>query len=299
MNREMKKRLSITAGILLLAGISLLVWQMVSSEPSYGGKPLSYWIGPHRANVTPEELDAALASMGDKAVPVLIERLRSKPASGVKSPPAWLAWFAQFPPLARYLQPGSDRREAAVYALGRLGPAARGAIPALEAINAQGEAPPFLRASVRAALVSIRQEPLGPYVLKLKDTSSPEWFECSLIMCYLGTNAAAAVPNLIAALQATTNASSTMIRSHACQALRNIHSRPDLCVPALAPMLRSPNQHDRIQGLFALAGFGSSAKPARAETTNRLADPNPWVRDAATNLLRQIDADAAVKAAVK
>ena len=118
-------------------------------------------------------------------------------------------------------------------------------------------------------------------------------------MYNLGTNAAAAVPNLIAALEITTNVNDTMIRANAFQALRSIHSRPELCVPALAAILRSPDPLMRQMALSALVGFGSAAKPAWAEILDCLGDPDRWTRETAANLLKKIDAEAAAKAGVK
>ncbi|MCX6924631.1 MAG: hypothetical protein NT154_15665, partial [Verrucomicrobia bacterium] len=154
-------------------------------------------------------------------------------------------------------------------------------------------------ACVRAALASIKQASLAPYIDKLKNTSDPGWDEAYFLMCYRGTNAVAAIPNLIAALKVTTNVTESMITISACNVLGSIHSRPEVCVPALVPMLKSPSSADRQVGLLALAAFGSGARPAWTEITNCLADPAPYVRANAAMVLKKIDADAASKAGVK
>ena len=293
----MKKKLRVALGILLVAALGVAVWQVGPREPCYKGKSLSYWIGHTRGNDSPKEHHAALAAMGDKAVPFLVARLRSRPSPAVQ---LLSAWFPKFPLLASYTDRRRMPRQGAVYALGVLGPTAREAIPALEALDPDSEAiSPWFGASVRAALASIKQEPLPPYIAKLKDTSDPGWYESGFVMCYHGTNAVAAIPNLIAALEVTTNADNFMIRSFACHALSSIHSRPEVCVPALVPMLRSPDAAERQVGLLAVAVFGSGAGPAWAELTNCLSDPYPLSREIAAKLLKEIDAEAASKAGVK
>jgi|ERR1035441_9243756 hypothetical protein len=294
MSAEVKKKLIIAAALLLVAALGEVVWQVVSVEPCYNGKPLSYWIGHQRRDPTPEEQYAALVVLRDKAVPILIKRLRSRPSPAMQ---LLSAWFPKFSPLARYGDRVSIARQCAVHALGVLGPTAREAIPALEALDPEATSP-FFGASVRAALASIKQEPLLPYVDKLKDTSDPGWCEAAFLMCYRGTNAVAAVPNLIAALEVTTNVN-VMIRVLACQALKSIHSRPEVCVPALAPMLKSPDASERQMGLLTVAVFGSGARPLWAELTNCLGDPYPLTRETAAMLLKEIDADAASKAGVQ
>jgi hypothetical protein len=75
-----KKKLGLALGILIVVAIGVAVWQMGPPEPRYEGKPLSYWIGHTRGNASPKEHQAALAAMGDKAVPFLIARLRWRPS---------------------------------------------------------------------------------------------------------------------------------------------------------------------------------------------------------------------------
>jgi hypothetical protein len=293
----MKKKPSLALVILLLALLGVAVWQTGPREPSYQGKPLSYWIGHTRGNDSPKEHQAAVAAMGSKAVPFLIARLRWRPSPAVR----WLeAWFPRFPLLADYTFRHRVARYGAVYALGMLGPAAREAIPALDALDPNAEViTPYFGASLGAALASIKQEPITPYIDKLKDTSDPGWYQSAFLMCYLGTNAAAAIPNLIAAMEVSTNVNNSDIRRFASQTLSRIRSHPEVCVPALLPMLRSPNPVEHQVGLYALAPFGSDARPAWAELTNCLSDPYPLWREIAAELLKEIDPAGASKAGVK
>ncbi len=177
----MKKKLNVALGILLVAVLGVVLWQMGPREPRYKGKALSYWIGHTRGTVSLKEHQAALAAMGDQAVPFLIARLRWKPSRAEQ----WL--LARCPRLlflAGYRNRGPIERYGAVCALGVLGPRAREAIPALEALDPNSEVIVLhFDACVRAALASIKQEPLLPYIDKLKNTSDPGWYEACFLMC--------------------------------------------------------------------------------------------------------------------
>ena len=301
----MRKPSGIALVILLVAVLGTIAWQVLRErEPSYNGKPLSYWIDPQRPSDpraqhnTPEEFSAAVTAMGDKAVPFLVKRLHWKPSPIVQT---LCRWFPTFPPFARSAQGGSDPRQSAAYALGLLGPLAREAVPELEALSTSTSDPPSSahRSNFKFALISIRQEPLAPYIEKLADTSNHDWYENILIIGAFGANATAAIPNLIAVLGTTNNPNNSLVQQHVCQALASIHSRPEVCVPALVPMLKSPDTSVRQMAVFALRSFGSAAKPAWAGLTESLQDPDPWIREAAAKLLKQIDSDAADKAGVK
>ncbi|MCX6930031.1 MAG: sigma-70 family RNA polymerase sigma factor [Verrucomicrobia bacterium] len=291
------KFLASTKALLLVgvAAVALVIALLVLlREPSYNGRPLSYWIGHTGVETTAEEQRAALAAFQDKAIPILIKRLQppSRPSPKLQT---LEDMFPRLPLLAWYRNRGSVNRQTAIRALGVLGPAAREAIPALEALDPESDF--YHGASVRAALASIKQTPLPPYIDKLKDTSDPGWYEAYFLMCFRGTNAVAAIPSLIAALEATTNINNSIIPFCACAALSSIHSRPEVCVPALIPMLKSPSY--RQVGLLTLAAFGSDARPAWTEITNCLADPVPYIRANAAMALKKIDADAASKAGAK
>jgi HEAT repeat protein len=182
--------------------------------------------------------------------------------------------------------------------LGLLGPLARRAVPDLEALEASGIEPQSAYL-VKFALASIREESLTPYFEKLANTSDPGWYESALIVGAFGTTATGAIPNLLAALGTTNSLNNALVQQHACQALASIHNRPDVCVPALARLLESPDGNVRGMALFALRSFDRAAKPAWRELVRCLQDPVPWNRDAATNLLKEIDFEGAAKASAR
>jgi HEAT repeat protein len=299
----MRKR-SIALLTLLAVGVVVAGWEMLRPrEPSYNGKPLSYWIDPSArgGHETAAERSAALAAMSGTAVPYLVQRLRWKPSPIVQR---LYKQFPRFVPLMIYEQGNLDPRGAAAHALGELGPLASNAIPDLTAASTTFDLNSswYPRMCARAALIKIRQESLAPYIEKLKDTSYKgisslmDWYENALMIGEFGTNGAAAVPNLILALGPTNNG---VIQAHAIITLGEIHSVPEACVPAIIPFLRSPDIALRQKAVGALPQFGDAAKPAWADLTQCLNDTDPWTRIAAANALKRIDPISAAQAGVK
>lgn len=203
-----------------------------------------------------------------------------------------------------YAQGRWDPRGQAAHSLGEFGPSAAQAIPELTAASTTFDLSSswFPRMCARAALIKIKQETLAPYIEKVKDTSINgisslnDWYENALMIGEFGTNAAAAVPNLIAALGPTNH---PVIQAHALIALGEIHSRPEVSVPAIVPFLTSSDVGLRQKAVFALTQFRGAAKPAWAELTQRLGDADPWTRRDAANALQTIDPAAAAREGVK
>ena len=118
-----------------------------------------------------------------------------------------------------------------------------------------------------------RQEPLTPYIEKLKDTTDiTAWYQNAMMIGEFGTDATNAIPNLLAALNPTNN---PVIQAHALIALGMIHSQPEECVPAIMPFLRSPNVGLRQKAVYALPQFRGAARPAWAELELSLQDSDP------------------------
>ena len=116
-----------------------------------------------------------------------------------------------------------------------------------------------------------------------------------MLVSEFGTNAEPAVPLLIAAL---TNSDDRVVGVVA-SALGRIQRQPDVCVPALIPLLDSPNPITRQRSMMALGPFGGAATSAVPAMIRCLADSHLSARRLATNSLKQIDPEAAAKAGVK
>ena len=212
--------------ILLMAAAAILLLLMPGlRQPSYAGKTLNEWICQSQ---TAEELSGALAAMDStKAVRFLTRQLRWKPDRVLAQVRRW--WPA-FQGQAWLQKRTRDPRLTAAYALGLLGSQARSAVPELETVLRTLDDTPaniHIRESVIFALVGIRDEPLAPFIEKLGDTSSPDWFHNIAIIKMCGTNASAAVPALLHALETINQPNNWLFKAHACEALGSIHSQPD------------------------------------------------------------------------
>ena len=179
----------------------------------------------------------------------------------------------------------------AAYALGGIGPAAR---PALRQIMSLKNDPNFMvRAAADAALVRIAGEGLGPILDTLKDYSnSTNWLFAVQAVHLMGTNGAPAIPFLIQGLQHTNQD----LRAHVVRTLGAIHTRSEVCIPALLPLLQLSNTNAGIRSdaLDAIRNFGSAARGLMpiSELVRCLDDPEESVRRHATNALRQLDPEA-------
>jgi HEAT repeat protein len=110
----------------------------------------------------------------------------------------------------------------------------------------------------------------------------------------LGSNAAVAVPALIAVLNSTND----RVCLRTLFALHRIQSRPELVVPAIVRLLSNTNRSVRGEVLFCLEKFGSNAKAAAPEVVRCLQDPEPLVRTWAIVSLNGISPETAEAAGV-
>jgi HEAT repeat protein len=295
----MLKRVGIVVAILIAALLTALIFQFRPlHEPSYKGKRLHYWVDPwvDGGQESPEEVTAALNAMQNRAIPYLIEKLQWKPS------PTMLKLYERFPrfPLfMRYVQGASNPRGPAAHALGQFGPLATNAIPQLLILSRNSDLPSswYERGCAQAALIKIRQEPLTPYIEKLKDTADlMAWYQNAMMIGQFGAAGTNAIPNLVCALNPTNH---PVIQAHALIALGMIHSHPEVCVPEIVPFLRSPDVALRQKAVYALGQFRGGAKPAWAELLVCLQDSDPWTRQDAGRVLKAIDPEAATKAGIK
>ncbi len=189
----------------------------------------------------------------------------------------------------------------------------------------------MVAARARAALLEIRQESITPLLALLEDTHSTNWFGAARTVRHLGTNADAAVPLLVSALQST----NLGVREYALLALGGVASRPDIAVPALIGCLQDKSAYIRRDAIDALCKFKRSKQQivplllsSMQDTDNNvwlgaafgleefldkdekrtlyvpaliksLNTPNPTIRANAGMFLKRIDPEAAARAGIK
>ncbi len=183
----------------------------------------------------------------------------------------------------------------AANALGEIGPAARPALSQIAALTNTGF--DMTDGAARAALIKITGSGLGASLEPLKDTSnSTNWSVALEVVRNLGSNAAPAIPILVAELLQ----SNEIVQRGAIKALGRIHAHPEQCVPAIAPFLRSTNKTTRYWTLQAISAFGGSARQwaPTAEIMRCVGDSDVFTRLLATDALRRVDPEAAAKAKI-
>lgn len=134
----MGKRRRILLVALFAATSGLLAWLVLRSrEPLYQGKPLGFWLQGFESDVPEARWQSAdaMRHIGTNAMPFLIARLRHKPSG---REPAWkpqLRALLEKQSIIRInLAPPANERRETLAALDALGPVAKNAIPALEAL---------------------------------------------------------------------------------------------------------------------------------------------------------------------
>ncbi len=275
----MKMKMKITGrqkvvAISAVTAAVLVIWMFWPAGPSVHGKSIGSWF------YHPGENDAeAFRAMGLTAVPFLIQRLEDAPSERVKS----LLGKLSTVPMEIYRQRKEMWQHRAAYLLGEMGGTAQLAEANLTSAARSGDW--ALRGAATVALMKIRKEPLDPLIEKLRDTSDRQsWYENVMMIGQFGSQAEAAVPSLLDALQHTNN----IIQAHALIALGMIGGQPEECVPAIVPFLSSPNISDRQKAIGALRAFGTNALSAKKAIQGALNDPDPWVRSEAESAMKTL-----------
>lgn len=215
---------------------------------------------------------------------------------------------------------GSRRESVRIHALlvlGKMGPAAKPTIPAL--LRSLDDADRHVRSAAAQSVASVGQDdarvcsalmarldtedrdlvirPLSrfkgqardavPMLVKIMNGKHPSvvrW-NAARTLGKIGPDAAAAIPDLIAAL---TDADDH-VREHSAEALGDIGPLSTAAVPNLTAMLTDPITLIRRDAVRSLGNIGEASRPAIPEIEKLLKDREEVVRDAAKAALRRID----------
>lgn len=225
--------------------------------------------------------------------------------------------FAQPFASPRYLSPASARQLAAE-ALGRIGPDARAAVPALFKLlkdggSLEGTAAAALRGIGKPAvpalveglqhgglrlvcietLGSIGAAPAKAVAVMMESLSAREdrlRRQSAFALGQLGEAAKPAVPALIKVLTTADNGAG--LRGLAAQALGEIGPGGAAAVTSLRAALKDADPFVRHRAAYALGRIGPKAKGATAALKELLKDQDAYVRRAAAHALKQIGAGA-------
>ncbi len=302
----MKKAKRIWLASLLAAVLGGFIWLMLrpsQPEPTYQGKPLSFWLegfdqGNYKISrpwrTTPptwEEADEALRKIGTNAIPTLLRILQERDSEfKIK-----IVGLLQRQHLIRIPFASLYREDTALHGFNILGPAASNAVPRLIEIF-ESDPFPFPKQAI------------------------------PVILGHIGPTALPAIPSLLRWITHTNG----FVRNNVIFALRRIQGNPTLVVPALIKCLKDPDVFVRAQAARGLGSYGKDAQsavpaplelwrkePPRPSRSARVAIDGtlvgfswaippflysrdaPDVGDIASQALKEIDPEAAAKAGVK
>jgi HEAT repeat protein len=149
--------------------------------------------------------------------------------------------------------------------------------------------------------LGMKAKPFVPSLMALnRDQDQRTRYLALFALRCLGPEASEALPEMIECLHDP----DMTIRSEAAMGIGEIHIEPEKSVHILMDFL-DKYRTDRMQwfprddAIRSLAKFGAQARPAVPILIGLLNDREKGIREAATNALREIDADAAAQAGVK
>ncbi len=274
-------------------------------------------------DTAPAEDAAALAVLAEQLDPYWHLRDSNNPGfAAMLKARSLRSAIGSVPALARDLRGAWDARSrrSAAEALGRIGPAAAGAVPALVkaledraayvrygAAGALGRIGPAAAVAVPALVKTALQDPdrgvrgaaayalgkIGPgaagavptFARALENQDGAVRRKAVEALVKMGPAAAAAVPALVKALEDR----ESHVREWAADALGKIGPRAAAAVPALARALEDRDKAVRQWAAKGLGGIGPGAAAAAPALARALEDREATVRNAAAEALAKID----------
>lgn len=249
------------------------VWR-AAGDPWLRGKSLDAWLDQYyEASTNPgrslpegaqrrEEAATAIKEMGTNAIPALLSRVRARDTSAYKR---FLALMRK-QPLFKFGPRGERLRNRADWGFAILGPMGKPAIPDLIALLKNGD--PDVR--------------------------------CSAARClgHIGPDAEAAIPDVLPLLAERNYGPSIL---SAMDALRNIHGRPEVVVPAMVEFLHGSRKEWNYASpaMNVLRGYGVRATSAVPAIEVYLTHPDADKRNNAESALNAIDPDAMARIGAK
>lgn len=261
--------------VLSLVVLVTLVWLWrAASDPRLRGKSLGAWldqyyeasIGPGRSSAEGrqrrEEAGLAVKEMGANALPALLARVRARDSSAYKR----LVALARKQSLVKIGLRGERLRNRADWGFAILGPVGKPAVPELTSLLRNDD--PEVRQSAARCLG------------------------------HIGPEAEAAIPDLMPLL-AERNYGLCILS--AMDALRDIHGRPEVVVPAMLEFLNGSRKEWNYASpaMNVLRSYGTRATSAAPAIVAYLTHPDADKRNIAESALNAIDPDALARVGEK
>jgi len=287
-----KRRVYLVLLILALSGVIGLIvagaFREREREPEYGGKRLSEWIikksvppfymGRTPPWESPSETDEAIRAIGMNGLPYLLSWMSYKP-------PRWKTNVLVF--LNRFgfviADGANSRAEAAMWALGILGPKGEASIPELVRMIHQTNAPNGSRRAL-SALSGLGIESCAASIALITNKCRLAMSHSIQVLSLRARDAEAA--RAIAGCLKEPNES---VAREAARVLAAFQDHPDIVVPALAEALRDSRVLVRRAAMKSMWKFNSEPEAAVAALLGWLQDPDPQMRAFAEEALKSMD----------
>jgi HEAT repeat protein len=192
---------------------------------------------------------------------------------------------------AKEIAEAQKRRDGsfALFRLGDIGPAAKGAVPIVSELLKHREAAVRLGAAVTLGKIGHEARAAVPALADaLKDEDSEVRVLAVAALAWIGPGAKAAVPRLAEAL----TDDKVEVRANAASALENIGTEAGAAVPALIAALGDKREWVRGNAAAALGKIGPGSLPAVPALAKALKDKETWVRKCAAGALGELGSGA-------
>jgi hypothetical protein len=272
-------------------------------EPGYGGHPLSWWTeragvptvvfsGP-RLSGTKVPANEAVLAIGTNGLPFYLRWIQYRPSfcmTQTRNVVRRLPDRFLNTPIAESILYEKQlwRVEGSVDAIRNLGPEAASAVPELTRLM-NDPLHPAVALRAAKALGYVGDRAFMPLLTSLRNTNRDPQLRAMIggslyKVASVSTNASAAVPILIA----LTKDDDAETARTAVGVLGTLRLRPDITVPALIDALADRRRYiPQIAG-FALASFGTNARPAMSALEKLTVDSDFSIRNAAIAAMMKI-----------
>ena len=312
----MNARFRIVLTVLLLGVSGGITWQVLrQSEPVCQGRPASAWLeeyacyagswgGSHfglsrelveQWYIEGQHAAAVIRQMGTNVVPILLRMAAARDSALKERLFYWEPQNSMLLALKSFLPlrpTAHEQRRMALHSFQLLGPAAKGAVPALIGLLSSKDNRVAANAATILSFIGPEAGQAVPALIEAAKSSDTELrLRAAEALSAIGPSAERAVDVLIELLNdAHPNVSSCALRALGC-----IRARPEVVVPLLeAALVKHPDV--AIGGLGKFGAAAQSAAPSIMPFLNHSLD---YVRRDATNALRQIGVNIVTVASVK